>query len=150
MLIASLRNWASTVMLWNVALDPSGGPLQKEGCKRCTGVVTVDARTDTVGYGLDYHQLGQASRFIRPGARRMASNTFVTYNSGAEDHGPDYASGGLDNVAVVNPDDSKVMLVFNNAWRSQRFSVQTRGGRSFTHRLPAQAMATFIWDRPAR
>jgi O-glycosyl hydrolase len=25
----------------------------------------------------------------------------------------------------------------------------TSRGRSFTHRLPAQAMTTFLWDRPA-
>ena len=145
-LIASLRNWASTVMLWNIALEPGGGPVQQEGCKRCTGVVTVDGSTGAVAYGRDYHQLGQASSFIRPGARRIASNTFVTYNSAAEDHGPNYASAGLDNVALVNPDGSKVMLVFNNSSRSQRFSVSARG-RSFTHRLPAQAVVTFVWDR---
>ena len=147
-LIASLRNWASTVMLWNIALEPGGGPVQKAGCQRCTGVVTVDGRTGAVGYGRDYYQLGQASSFIRPGARRIASNTFVTYNSTTENHGPNYASARLDNVALVNPDGSRVMLVFNNSSSPQRFAVTARG-RSFTHRLPAQAMATFIWDRPA-
>jgi glucosylceramidase len=149
LLIASLRNWASAVLLWNIALDPSGGPVQHGGCQRCTGVVTVDGRTGTVRYGRDYYQLGQASSFIRPGARRIASNSFVTYNSTALNHGPNYASAGLDNVALVNPDGSKVLLAFNNSARSQRFAVRWRG-RSFGHTLPAQAMATFLWDRRAR
>jgi len=148
-LIASLRNWSSAVLLWNIALYPGGGQLQNSGCRYCTGVVTVDARTGTVGYTRDYYQLGQASSFIRPGARRLASNTFVTYNTTALNQGPSYASAGLDDVAVANPDGSKVLLVFNNSSRSQRFAVRSRG-RSFRHRLPPQAMATFIWDRPAR
>jgi glucosylceramidase len=146
-LVASLRNWSSAVMLWNVALDSSGGPVQSSGCHHCTGVVTVDA--GTVGYSRDYYQLGQASSFIRPGARRIASNTFVTYSSAALGKEPSYASAGLDDVAVANPDGSKVLLVFNNSPRSQRFAVRWRG-RSFRHRLPSQAMATFTWDRPAR
>jgi len=149
LLIASLRNWSSAVMLWNIALDPGGGPVQKGSCQQCIGVVTVDGRTGTVRYGADYYQLGQASSFIRPGARRIGSNTFVTYNSTALNHGPNYASAGLDNAALSNPDGSKVLLVFNNSSRSQRFAVTSRG-RSFRHRLPSQAMATFIWDRPAR
>ncbi|MEO6715338.1 MAG: glycoside hydrolase family 30 beta sandwich domain-containing protein [Mycobacteriales bacterium] len=148
-LIASLRNWSSAVMLWNIALDPSGGPVEKGGCQYCTGVVTADGHTGTVRYSSDYYQLGQASSFIRPGARRIASNTFVTYNSTTLNHGPNYATAGLDNVAVANPDGSKVLLVFNNSSRSQRFTVKSRR-RSFKHTLPSQAMATFIWDRPAR
>jgi len=149
LLIASLRNWSSAVMLWNIALDPSGGPVQEGSCRVCTGVVTVDERTGSVRYGRPYYQLGQASSFIRPGARRIASNTFVTYNSTALNHGPNYATAGLDNVAFKNPNGSEVLLVFNNSSRSQRFAVRSRG-RSFRHRLPSQAMATFIWDRPAR
>ncbi|MCA1697250.1 MAG: hypothetical protein LC749_22445, partial [Actinobacteria bacterium] len=105
--------------------------------------------TGTVGYTRDYYQLGQASSFIRPGARRIASNTFVTYNTTALNQGPSYASAGLDDVAIANPDGSKVLLVFNNSSRSQRFAVRSRR-RSFRHRLPPQAMATFIWDRRAR
>ncbi|MEA2155739.1 MAG: glucosylceramidase [Solirubrobacteraceae bacterium] len=147
MLIASLRNWANGALLWNIALDPRGGPVQSAGCQACTAVVTVDARTGAVGYTRDYYELGQASAFIRPGARRLASNTFVTYNSTALDQGPSYATAGLDNVAFRNRDGSRVLLVFNNSRRSQRFAVSSRG-RSFGHTLASQATATFVWDRP--
>ena len=34
------RNWGKTVVNWNLALDPSGGP-HRGGCDTCTGVVTV-------------------------------------------------------------------------------------------------------------
>ena len=34
------RNWGKTVVNWNLALDPDGGP-HNGGCDTCTGVVTV-------------------------------------------------------------------------------------------------------------
>jgi glucosylceramidase len=151
LLIASLRNWSSAVLLWNVALDRTGGPVQapNSACQHCTGVVTVDDRTGTVSYGRDYYQLGQASSFIQPGGRRIGSNNFVTYNSTVLNRGPNYATAGLDDIAFANPDGSKVLLVFNNSSsRSERFAVKS-GRRSFRHTLPPQATATFVWDRPA-
>ena len=79
-LISSLRNWASAAALWNLALDPSGGPVQRPnlGCPGCTGVVTISEQTHTVSYGLNYYQLGQISRFVAPGAVRIASNALVS------------------------------------------------------------------------
>ncbi len=40
--IASLREWATGVELWNLALDPRGGPVQPPnyGCLGCRGIVT--------------------------------------------------------------------------------------------------------------
>jgi glucosylceramidase len=38
LVIGSPRNWAQTVINWNLALDPSGGP-QSGGCRTCTGVL---------------------------------------------------------------------------------------------------------------
>ena len=69
-LIGSLRNWASVAALWNLALDPAGGPVQRPnlGCPGCTGVVTISEQTQAVSYGLNYYQLGQISEFVVPGA----------------------------------------------------------------------------------
>ena len=36
------RNWAKTVVNWNLALDPSGGP-HEGGCDTCTGVVSLSS-----------------------------------------------------------------------------------------------------------
>jgi glucosylceramidase len=51
-LISSLRSWASSVALWNLALDPAGGPVQppNSGCAGCNGVITVD-EADRLGDG---------------------------------------------------------------------------------------------------
>jgi glucosylceramidase len=146
-LIASLRNWASTVALWNLALDPQGGPVQlpNTGCSRCNGVITVNEHTHTARFDKKFFQLGQVSKFVAPGAFRIDSPSFVTYT--ATSRGFASASPGLDDVAFVNPDGSKVLVAHNNTPATAAFTVQTRG-RYFSYRLPGWAMATFVWDRP--
>jgi glucosylceramidase len=146
LLIASLRNWASAVLLWNIALDPHGGPVQSpnSGCRGCTGIVTVDERTHTISYNSDYYQLGQLTRFVQSGAHRIGSPTFVHYNSTGLNRGPSYATPALDDVAIANPDGTKAVLAYNNAPRSIRFAVAWHG-RGFTYTLPASATVTFVW-----
>ena len=70
--ISSLRDWASTVALWNLALDPTGGPAQlpNHGCMGCQGLATIDPQTGTAALNQNYYELGQASEFIAP--RRAA------------------------------------------------------------------------------
>lgn len=148
LMIASLRNWASTVALWNLALDPRGGPVQppNRGCPSCTGVLTVDERTGAVRFNAAYFQLGQLSSFMQPGAVRLKSEHFVSYNYAGR--GIDVAGQGLDDVALGNPDGSKVLLVNNNSRSPIRFAVGWHG-LSFSYSLEPQATVTFVWDRPA-
>src|SRR6201999_228964 len=107
--ISSLREWASSVALWNLALDPTGGPaeLPNHGCMGCSGLATIDPTSGTVSLNQAYYQLGQASGFIQPGARRIASNTFVTY--GYRKSGTNVVSPGVDDVALRIPDGSIVL-----------------------------------------
>src|ERR1035437_7530921 len=72
-MIASLRNWASAVGLWDLALDPAGGPVlpPNTGCQGCTGLATV--ASGSYRLSLDYYELAPLSPFLRPAARRTAS-----------------------------------------------------------------------------
>lgn len=137
--IASLRNWASAVALWNLALDPQGGPVQapNTACMGCTGLVTVNEASHTVSYGLPYFQLGQMSKFLEPGAVRIASNHFVSYS--ANGPGP-----GLDDVAFLNPDGTEALVAYNNTGAPVSFGVSWHG-ESLSYTLPAWAMVTFNW-----
>jgi glucosylceramidase len=144
--IGSIRNWASTVALWNLALDPQGGPVQapNTGCPNCSGLVTVDERTHSVGLRLSYFQLGQASSFVQPGARRVDSPHYVFYDY--QRPGENLVTPGLDDVAFVNPDGSRVLVAYDNSNAPIPFTVDWHN-RSFTYTLPAEAMVTFVWDR---
>jgi glucosylceramidase len=126
--VGAIRNWAKTVITWNLALDPSGGP-HNGGCGTCFGVVTIDPATGHATPTADYYVLGHVTRFIRPGALRIASTV----------------AGNAWNVAFRNPDGSIVLVVVNDDWgtTTQRFNVGV-GGQAFSYDLPAGAVATFV------
>ncbi len=144
--IGSMRNWASTVALWNLALDPGGGPVEppNRGCGGCRGLVAINERTHRVTYRLPYYQLGQFGRYVHPGARRVASPHFVNYYYHS---GRNYGvTQGIDDVAFVNPDGGRVLVAYNSSRRATRFAV-TWHGESFTYNLASRATVTFHWSR---
>jgi glucosylceramidase len=126
LMINTTRNWAKSVLTWNMALDANGGPSMN--CTNCTGVVTVNG--SNVSYNAEYYMLGQASKFVKPGAVRIDSNSF--------------GAGGLEDVAFKNPDGSHALLVQNAGGGSNTFNV-SENGQSFTYTLPARSVATFVW-----
>ncbi len=146
LLISSLRNHASTVVLWNIALDPQGGPVEppNSGCRGCNGVVTVNQATHAVSYSGKYYQLGQVSKFVQPGAVRVNSNSFVTYTT-SNPTSAFSASAGIDDVALQNPDGSQVLVANNTAPTAIAFAVSWQG-QAFTYTLPAHATITFTWN----
>jgi glucosylceramidase len=93
-------------------------------------VVTIDSKTGAVTRNVEYYALAHASRFVRPGARRIASST---------------GRGGLDTVAFRNTDGAIALLVANPAKQARAFSVRV-GAKSFGYRLPAGSVATFTWN----
>ena len=129
LIIGATRNWAKSVVTWNMALNPSGGPSMN--CTTCTGVVTVDNTAGTAAYNAEYYSLGQTSKFVKPGAVRINSNTF--------------GSGNVEDVAFRNPDGSTALVVLNaDTANAHTFGV-TESGQSFSYTLPAKAVATFTW-----
>ncbi|MGW0473844.1 discoidin domain-containing protein [Streptomyces coeruleorubidus] len=126
------RNWAQSIIRWNLALDSSGGPTNN-GCQGCRPVVTVSPKTNgtwTYTPTADYWGLAQASKFVQPGARRVASNTF--------------GKGRVEDVAFTNPDGSTALVTYNSGSTARTFNVGW-GNRHFTHTLAAGAAATFTW-----
>lgn len=129
LVIGATRHWARGVMLWNLALDEHHGP-HSGGCNDCRGVVTIHSATGAVTRNEEYYALAHASRFVRPGAWRIAST------SGADD---------IETVAFLNPDDgSKVLIVVNAAVAARRLRVR-ESSRAFSAAIPAGAVATLVW-----
>jgi len=133
LVINSTRDWAKGVIRWNMALDQNNGPTNG-GCPTCRGVVTV--AQDATGQWsytktVDYWALGHASKFVRPGARRVASNSL--------------GAGDVQDVAFVNPDGSTALVAYNSATTAKTFRVQS-GDKWFTYTLAGGAAATFTWN----
>ncbi|WP_171115862.1 MULTISPECIES: discoidin domain-containing protein [Streptomyces] len=136
-IIKGTRNWANGVMLWNIALDPDRGPLNSDtaGIPMLRGLLTIDPADGRVSYNVDYYALAHASRFVKPGARRIYSNTF--------------GEGSIENVAFQNPDGSKVLIAYNSGSTAKTFSVAD-GTHSFDYTLNAGDAVTFTYTGPAQ
>ena len=130
LIIEAPRRWARTVLLWNLALDETHGP-HRGGCSDCRGVVTVDSHTGAITRNLEYYALGHASRFVRRGAIRIASDG----ESGGD---------GVDTVAFENPDGSRVLIAVNSAPRRRDLAFRL-SGRVWRYALPAGAVASLVW-----
>ncbi|MEK7401895.1 MAG: glycoside hydrolase family 30 beta sandwich domain-containing protein [Gemmatimonadota bacterium] len=129
LIIGATRNWARGVLMWNLALDGRHGP-HTGGCGDCRSVVTIDASDGTVVRNDEYYAFAHASRFVRPGAHRIASS------SGVE---------GIESVAFRNADDgSTAVIVVNTNPQEKVFAVRA-AARTFRYALPAGAVATFLW-----
>ncbi len=125
---AVMRNSGRSFVKWSLAVNENYGP-NTNGCSTCTGIVSINSGTGAVTYPTDYFTLGHFSKYVYPGAKRV-------YSSNAQ---------GILSAAFVNPDDSKVLVAFNDSTAPQPFQV-VWGGESFSYTLPALNAATFTWS----
>ncbi|MEU1413511.1 ricin-type beta-trefoil lectin domain protein [Streptomyces sp. NPDC005731] len=125
------RNWAKSVTKWSLAVDQNMGP-HNGGCGTCTGLITVhngDGASGTVDYTVEYYTMGHLTKFVRPGAQRVAST----------------ASSAVPNVAWRNPDGSKALIAYNDASSAKTVTINW-GSQHATYSLPGKTSATFTWS----
>jgi glucosylceramidase len=134
--VGTTRNWAKSVVNWNIALDATGGP-HNGGCDTCTGLLQIND-DGTITTQAEYYTIGHLAKFVKPGAVRIASTSFGTTGW----------NGQITDVAFHNPDGSTALIVHNENDDPRSFAV-TQGGQSFEYTLPGGAVATFTWP-PSR
>ncbi|MEV8377508.1 glycoside hydrolase family 30 beta sandwich domain-containing protein [Kribbella sp. NPDC056861] len=134
LMLGTTRNWAKSVVNWNIALDDKGGPYNG-GCTTCTGLVTVQP-DGTVSTDAEYYTIGHLSKFVRTGAQRIASTSYGTTGW----------NGQLMSSAFRNPDGSTALVVHNENDDPRTFAVAV-GDQSFEYTLPGGSIGTFTWDR---
>jgi glucosylceramidase len=125
-IIGATRNWCKNVIEWNLASDPSFGPHTSGGCTTCQGALTIGA---DITRNVSYYIIAHASKFVRPGAVRIASDNQST----------------LPNVAFKNTDGSKVLIVLNTGGNTQTFNISFNN-KTVTSSLNAGAVATYAWN----
>ncbi|MFD5831575.1 discoidin domain-containing protein [Lentzea sp. NPDC060358] len=135
--LGTTRNWARSAVNWNIALDSTGGP-HNGGCATCTGLVTVQPDGSVVT-DAEYYTIGHLSKFVKPGARRIASTSFGTTGW----------NGQVMDTAFRNPDGSTALVVHNQNDEPRAFAVNA-GDRTFEYTLPGGALATFTWTAQHR
>lgn len=129
LLIGSTRNWAQTVLEWNLALDNYGPNNPPVGCTNCVGIIDIDQDTGQVTKSSEYYAYGHLSKFVPGGATRIDSTG---------------KQSDIENVAFKNPDGSLVAVVLNSGYSARHVNIVWRE-ESFTYTLPYRSVVTFTW-----
>jgi glucosylceramidase len=131
MLVGGLRNWAKTIIMWNVALDQNFGPKMPGGCEECHGIVTVNTNTWSITRHADYYVLAHAAKFVKQGAYRIQT---------------DHENGVTPcSVGFVNPDDTLAVIAYNAETTDENFVLRWNG-ESCSYVLPARSLVTLTWS----
>lgn len=127
LIIGATRNWSKNVLEWNLAADPENKPYtDRGGCSMCQGAVTING--DNYSRNLAFFSIAHASKFVRPGSVRIASNEL----------------NGLANVAFKTPDGKYVLIVANTGKDAAGFNISQKG-KIYAATLDKGAVATYIW-----
>ena len=126
LIIGATRNWSRTVLQWNLAADPTQNPHTPGGCDQCLGALTING--SRVKRNPAYYNVAVASKFVRPGSVRIASDESKT----------------LPNVAFKTPDGHVVLIVLNDGPSAQSFSIESQG-KQVRATLSGGAVGTYVW-----
>lgn len=125
-IIGDLGNWVEGWIEWNLVLNEQGGP--NHVGNYCCAPILCDTKSDTLTFNPSFHYIGHFSRYIKPGAVRIA------HCSG---------NAALKTLSVKNPDGSFVLVALNETDKAQAFSLSVNGREEGTT-LPPHSIATVI------
>jgi glucosylceramidase len=125
LIIGATRNWSKNVIEWNLASDPNYYPHTPGGCSTCLGALTIGT---SVNRNVAYYIIAHASKFVRPGSLRIASNNV----------------NNLSNVAFKTPSGKKVLIVLNEGSAAATFNIQFNDLIVPTE-LAGGAVGTYVW-----
>jgi glucosylceramidase len=128
-MILDLNNWTNGWTYWNLLLDENRGPRHAGGLgPGGSSIVTADTQTGQVSYNPPFYYFGHFSRFIKPGAKRIA----CTSNS------DDFLA-----TAFVNP-DGQVAVVILNLTDADRILQLWVEGKAARYAAPPQSIITMV------
>lgn len=126
-MINDLNDGATGWTDWNILLDENGGPNHTGNF--CFAPVHVDTRNGQLIYTNAFYYIGHFSKFVRPGARRIA----VSSNRVA-----------LQTTAFVNKDGSIVVIVMNTTDQPMPYHLIMKGQSADTESMPHSIVTLII------
>jgi glucosylceramidase len=111
---------------WNILLDENGGP--NHVGNYCFAPVIADTKTGKLIYTNAYYYLGQFSKFVKPGAQRVAASS---------------SRDRLASTAFVNADGKLVVVVMNYTDDKIPYFLWIKGKAAQVNALP-HSIATLI------
>ncbi len=127
-MIHDLNNWCNGWDFWNFVLDTTNGPRHAGGLGG-SNIVTANLKTGELTYNPPYYVFGQFSRFIKPGAKRLA----CTSNN-----------DDLIATAFINPDGKIASVVYNLLDHEKMFQVWIEK-KALKGTIPANGIMTIVF-----
>jgi len=104
---------------WNILLDEKGGP--NHVANYCFAPVHANTKTGELTYLSSYYYIGHFSKFIQPGAKRIASSP---------------SRSQLLSTAFLNPDGTVAVVVMNPTERAASYWLWLSGNAAEANSLP--------------
>ena len=104
---------------WNILLDEKGGPNHVENF--CFAPVHANTKTGELTYLSSFYYIGHFSKFIQPGARRIASSP---------------SRSQLLSTAFLNPDGKVTVVVMNPSEKNASYWLWLNGNAAEVNSLP--------------
>lgn len=126
-MINDLNRWTEAWVDWNMVLDETGGPNHVGNF--CSAPIIADTQAGEIRYQSSYYYIGHFSRFIRPGARRVACAKTLD---------------SLEASAFLNSDGTVAVVVLNRTEQAIDFVLKSQGLEAKTS-IPARGIKTFVF-----
>ncbi len=127
-IIGNFNHYCNAFCDWNLLLDEKGGP--NHVGNYCDAPIMADTRKDEIEIHDSYYYIGHFSKYVKRGAKRIASSVFTT---------------DLEVVSFKNPDGDVVSVVLNRTDRDIPFAFKICG-KIVESKAEAHSIATFLFD----
>jgi glucosylceramidase len=129
-IIKDLNHWTESWLDWNLLLDKGGGP--NHAGNFCSAPLLADPESDQLAVQTSYYYIAHFSRYILPGAQRIACSC---------------GRDALEATAFANPDGTIAAVVFNAGNCAQRVTLElgrTNGSACAKTTVPPHSIITFL------
>ncbi len=126
-MINDLNRWTEGWVDWNIVLDETGGPNHVGNF--CSAPIIADTQAGKILYQSSYYYIGHFSRFIWPGARRVACAKTLD---------------SLEVSAFLNVDGTVAVVILNRTEQAIDFVLKSEGLQAKAS-IPARGIKTFVF-----
>jgi len=112
--IMDLNNWTTGYQVWNLVLDQDGNPHHAGGGepRSKSNIITANTETGEVILNPPHYAFGHFSKFIKPGAKRIACTS---------------SSDDIITTAFINPDGQIAVVLHSLVTHGQIFQIWVQG-----------------------
>ena len=125
-MIGDFRNYCEGYIDWNITLDETGGPNHVGNF--CDAPIITDTKKQELIYNSSYYYIGHFSKHIKPGSKRVYSETL---------------NQDLKHVAFVTEDEETVVVVLNQTENEIKTNIKINGISHLAIIAP-RSISTFV------